>query len=130
MENLAFNPRATESVPAEVAPAQSRTDAWLDQGLRFCDEGQWAEALAAFRKAAASDLRRSEPWHWMGRVQECLREPGQAAYCYFMAYGLDRHAPSAAALGRLGFLKLTQNKEPAPERRPILCLYPKKSGPA
>jgi hypothetical protein len=60
--------------------------------------------MELLRQSAVRDLRRPEPWYWMGRIQEETRDPLGAAYSYFMAR--DRHyEPASVALRRMGRLE-------------------------
>ena len=84
----------------------SRCDERLAEGLRAFERGDPAAALLSFRKAAANDLRRAEPWYWMGRVQEDGGDRIAAGYCYSLAMELGvGYGPARQAMQRLGFLE-------------------------
>jgi hypothetical protein len=75
----------------------------LGEALNVWSSGQSGQALELLRRAAVCDLRRPEPWYWIGRIQEETHDPLGAAYSYFMAR--DRHyEPATVALSRMGRL--------------------------
>jgi len=88
---------------------QSKTtspfERYLDQGLLAFSQDHFDEAMALLRRAAGNDLRRAEPWYWMGRVQEEKQDRVSAGYCYGLAMSLGhQYAPARDALRRLGYL--------------------------
>jgi hypothetical protein len=77
----------------------------LAQGLEAFNRSLFDEALALFRRAAGNDLRRAEPWYWMGRVQEEKNDRVAAGYCYGLAMSLGHnYLPARDAMRRLGYL--------------------------
>jgi hypothetical protein len=78
----------------------------LEQGLEAFNHNALDEAMALFRRAAGNDLRRPEPWYWMGRVQEERNDRVSAGYCYGLAMSLGHHClPARDAMRRLGYLE-------------------------
>ena len=91
-------------VPVAAATPAELADAALEQALSLWQSGNDEQALGLLRRAAGADLRRPEPWYWMGRVHEHAKDPVKAAYCYYLANDIRRHEPSREALRRLGYL--------------------------
>ena len=78
---------------------------YLNQGLEAFGRDHFDEAMALLRRAAGNDLRRAEPWYWMGRVQEEKQDRVSAGYCYGLALCLSHGGtPARDALRRLGYL--------------------------
>ena len=92
-------------IATEVKEAPSAADQLIQQGLRTWEQGRPEEALLLFRRAVGADLRRPEPWYWIG----CLKEEGgdkiSAAYCYYLAHDIRRYGPAREALKRLGYMR-------------------------
>jgi Tfp pilus assembly protein PilF len=91
-------------VPVQGASRNEVVETALDQALSLWQSGNDEQALGLLRRAVGADLRRPEPWYWMGRIHEHAKDPIKAAYCYYMANDLRRHEPSREALRRLGYL--------------------------
>jgi hypothetical protein len=89
--------------PSEAGPA-SRADELLQAALKAWEASDPAAALALLKRAAGADLRRPEPWYWMGRVHEEAQDRAAAGYCYYFSNDLRRYPPALDALRRLGFL--------------------------
>ncbi len=90
----------------EITSASS-SEALLREGLKAWEQGQREEALRRLRQAVGADLRRPEPWYWMGCLYEEAIDRVSAAYCYYLANDTRQYLPALAALRRLGYLDLT-----------------------
>jgi hypothetical protein len=100
-------PKNASPVPQDVkAPQAGRLETLLGQALAARSSGRQEAALELLRQAAVCDLRRPEPWYWIGRIQEELRDPMGAAYSYFMARDRGRYEPASVALRRMGHLAM------------------------
>lgn len=89
----------------QTRPVPTRCDSLLAQGLSAFNQGDLEPAIQLFRRAAGSDLKRSEPWYWLGRVQEERGDRPSAGYCYELAMTLGHgYGPAREAMARLGYL--------------------------
>lgn len=87
---------------------------YLEVGLEALQNGEGERALGLLRRAAGADLGAPEPWYWMGHLRERASDPAGAAYCYYLALDIRRHAPSVEALQRLGYLARPHGHAPGP----------------
>jgi Flp pilus assembly protein TadD len=76
----------------------------LNQGVHAYAMGDLAAAQRHLHRATALNLCDSEPWYWLGRIQEDLSEPLRAAQCYYLCRNSRQWGSAQDALRRLGQL--------------------------
>ncbi|HTB23160.1 MAG TPA: hypothetical protein VK914_10690 [bacterium] len=103
--NMKTLPRNATQGTQDVKAAQAGgLETLLGQALASRSSGRHERALDLLRQAAVRDLRRPEPWYWIGRIQEELHDSMGAAYSYFMSRERGRYEPASVALRRMGHL--------------------------
>ena len=76
----------------------------LNQGVHAYAMGDLAAAQRHLHQAIALNLCDSEPWYWLGRIQEGLGEALRAAQCYYLCRNSRQWGPAQDALRRMGQL--------------------------
>jgi len=91
--------------PSEWTSQVDAADALLQTALKAVAAGRSGEARALLRRAVVADLRRAEPWYWLGALHEQTQDIPRAAQAYYMALELGRSVPAREALLRLGLIR-------------------------
>jgi Flp pilus assembly protein TadD len=99
----AIHPFRPTASPKRPSPTDRALTA-LDRGVHAYSLGDVAAAQQHLRRAIALDLCNSEPWYWLGRIQEDLGEVQRAAQCLYLSRNSRLWEPARSALRRLGFL--------------------------
>jgi tetratricopeptide (TPR) repeat protein len=78
------------------------SEAYMEKGYSFYDEGKYKEAYETFSKLADINNGYADAWYWMAKCTEALGKPVEAIANYEHAYNLDHNITEAiTAIERL-----------------------------
>gem|GEM_PF-1489047 len=79
------------------------TDAYMEKGFAWFDEGKAAQAAATFAKLVEIDAKNAEAWYWLGKSEETAGRKAAAIKAYERCVLISSNIPEAKeALERLG----------------------------
>ena len=73
----------------------SFTEAWMERGYTFYDEGNWKDAEKNFRQLTDINKSNPEAWYWLAKSLESAGDKEKAIEYYARAYSLDRKLTDA-----------------------------------
>ncbi|WP_416438131.1 tetratricopeptide repeat protein [Phnomibacter sp. MR] len=79
------------------------TNAYMEKGFAWFDEGNAAQAAATFAKLVEIDAKNAEAWYWLGKSEETAGRKAAAIKAYERCVLISNKIPEAKeALERLG----------------------------
>jgi tetratricopeptide (TPR) repeat protein len=78
-----------------IALQYTFTEAWMERGYSFFDEGNWKEAEKNFRQLTDINVSNPEAWYWLAKSTEAGGDTEKAIEYYARAYSLDRKLTDA-----------------------------------
>ncbi len=95
-------PEARKWYDSAIQLRYNFTEAWMERGYAFYDEGKFEEAKENFFQLTNLNKANAEAWYWMGKSEEAMGNKKNAMDYYARAYSLDRKLTDARrALERL-----------------------------
>lgn len=95
-------PQARAWMDSTIRYDYAFTDAYMEKGYAWYDEGNAAQAAATFAKLVAIDAKNAEAWYWLGKSEETAGRKAAAIKAYERCVLLSKNIPEAKeALERL-----------------------------